>query len=188
MGPDRKGNSIQQNRRGIIMRIAILNGSPRSANTAAMVKAFADAAEAAGHEVEILHVGKMKIAGCLGCEYCHTKGAGKCIQQDDMAKVMPAYLESDMIVYASPVYYFGMSAQIMAAMQRIYCIGKPVKATKSALLLSSGSPDVYEGAIGTYRLMISYIGLKDMGIITAPYGAKGAEEKLPEIRELAGSL
>lgn len=170
------------------MRITILNGSPRAVNTAAMVKAFAEAAEAAGHEVEVLHVGKMKIAGCLGCEYCHTKGNGQCIQKDDMAKVMPAYLESDMLVYASPVYYFGMTAQIMAAMQRIYCIGKPAKATKAALLLSSGSPDVYDGPIGTYKKMLAYIGLQDAGIITAPYGAKGAEEILPEVRKLAASL
>ena len=170
------------------MKIAILNGSPRAMNTAAMVKVFAETAEAAGHEVEILHVGRMKIAGCLGCEYCHTKGDGKCIQKDDMDKVMPAYLNSDMIVYASPVYYFGMSAQIMAAMQRVYCIGKPAKATKAALLLSSGSPNVYDGAIGTYKLMLSYIGLQDMGIITAPYGAKGVEEKAPEIRALVASL
>ena len=62
------------------MKIAVLNGSPRAVNTAAMVKAFAEAAEAAGHEVEIIHVGKMNIAGCRGCEYCHTKGDGKCIQ------------------------------------------------------------------------------------------------------------
>ena len=170
------------------MKIAILNGSPRNANTAAMVKAFAESAEAAGHEVEIVHVGKMKIAGCLGCEYCHTKGEGKCIQQDDMAKVMPAYLDSDMVVYASPIYYFGMSAQIMAAMQRVYCIGKPAKATKAALLLSSGSPGVYDGAIGTYKAMTSYIGLKDMGIITAAGGENGSEAKLAEVRELAASL
>ena len=170
------------------MKIAILNGSPRTANTASMVKAFAEGAEAAGHEVAILHVGKMRIAGCLGCEYCHTKGDGKCVQNDDMVNVMPAYLDSDMIVYASPVYYFGMTAQIMAAMQRIYCIGKPAKATKAALLLSSGSPDVYDGPIGTYKKMLSYIGLQDMGIFTAPYGAKGAETILETIRAFAGSL
>jgi hypothetical protein len=78
------------------MKITIFNGSPRKQNTAAMVDAFAQGAKEAGHEIEILHVGKMKIAGCLGCEYCHTKGEGKCIQKDDMDKVMPAYLESDM--------------------------------------------------------------------------------------------
>ena len=87
------------------MKIAIFNGSPRKENTAAMVDAFAQGAKEAGHEVEILHVGKMKIAGCLGCEYCHTKGEGKCVQKDDLEKIMPAYLESDMIVYATPIYY-----------------------------------------------------------------------------------
>lgn len=50
------------------MKIAILNGSPKTGNTAAMAEAFASGATAAGHEVEILHVGRMKINGCLGCE------------------------------------------------------------------------------------------------------------------------
>lgn len=170
------------------MRIAILNGSPKTGNTSAMVKAFAEGAEAAGHDVDILHVGKMKINGCLGCEYCHTKGEGKCIQQDDMAKVLPAYLESDMIVYASPIYYFGMTAQIMAAIQRVYCIGKPAKATKSALLLSSASPAPYAGAIATYKDMLAFTGVEDCGTITAAGEENGSEAKLAEIREFAKNL
>ena len=105
---------------GISMKITILNGSPRKQNTTAMVDAFAEGAQAAGHEVEIVQVGKMKIAGCLGCEYCHGKGEGQCIQKDDMEKVIPAYKDCDMVVFASPIYYFGMTAQIMAAIQRIY--------------------------------------------------------------------
>ena len=70
------------------MKITILNGSPRKQNTAAMVEAFAEGAKAAGHEVETLQVGKLKIGGCLACEYCHGKGEGKCVQKDDMEKVM----------------------------------------------------------------------------------------------------
>ena len=170
------------------MKIAILNGSPREANTAAMVKAFAEAAQSAGHEVEVLHVGKMKIAGCLGCEYCHNKGEGKCIQNDDMAKVMPAYLESDMIVLASPIYYFDMTAQLSAAIQRVYCIGKPAKATKAALLLSSASPNPYDGAIASYKAMMAYMGLEDTGIITAFGDENKSEAKLEEIRSFAKSL
>ena len=65
------------------MNIKILNGSPRKENTAAMCEAFLEGAKEAGHDVEILHVGKMKIAGCLACEYCHGKGEGKCVQQED---------------------------------------------------------------------------------------------------------
>jgi multimeric flavodoxin WrbA len=170
------------------MKIAILNGSPRKENTAAMVDAFAEGAKAAGHEVEILHVGKMKIGGCLGCEYCHTKGEGKCVQKDDMEKVMPAYLDSDMVVFASPIYYFGITAQMAAAIQRVYAIGKPAKATKAALLLSSGSPGVHDGAITTYKSICAFTGIEDAGVCIAAGEENQSEAKLTEIREFAKSL
>ena len=73
------------------MKILVLSGSPRkTGKTAQMVKAFKEGAESAGHEVVVHDVGHMKIGGCLACEYCHTKGEGKCVQKDDMEKVMPA--------------------------------------------------------------------------------------------------
>ena len=169
------------------MKIAILNGSPRTENTTAMVNAFAEGAKEAGHEVEILHVGKMKIGGCLACEYCHTKGEGKCVQKDDMEKVMPAYKEADMIVFASPIYYFDMTAQLSAAIQRVYAIGKPA-ASKAALLLSSASPAPYEGAIATYKSILAFTGIADAGIITAAGAENGSEAKLDEIRAFAKAL
>lgn len=153
-----------------------------------MVDAFVKGAEEAGHEVEVLHVGKMKIGGCLACEYCHGKGEGKCIQKDDMEKVMPAYLDSDMVVYASPIYYFDVTAQLSAAIQRVYAIGKPVKATSAALLLSSASPDPYVGAIATYKAMLGFMGLTDKGIITAAGDENGSQAKLEEIRRFAKGL
>ncbi|MBQ6543517.1 MAG: flavodoxin family protein [Clostridia bacterium] len=170
------------------MKIAILNGSPRKANTAAMVDAFAQGAQEAGHEVEIIHVGKMNIGGCKGCEYCHTKGEGKCIQKDDMEKVIPAYLESDMIVFATPVYYFGMTAQMSAAIQRVYCIGKPAKAKKAALLVSSGSPDTGRGAIASYQDMLKYMGIEDAGVCALSGEENKNEEKLTAIKEFAKNL
>ena len=170
------------------MKIAILNGSPRKENTAAMVNAFAEGAQAAGHEVEILHVGRMKIAGCLGCEYCHGKGEGKCIQKDDMEKVIPAYLDCDMVVFASPVYYFDMTAQIQAAIQRVYCIGKPPKAKKAALLLSSASPNTGTGAVEAYKNMIGYMGIEDAGVCALAGEENKSEEKLAEICDWAKSL
>ena len=170
------------------MKIAILNGSPRKENTEAMVNAFAEGAREAGHEVEILHVGRMKIAGCMGCEYCHTKGGGKCIQQDDMEKVIPAYIDSDMIVYATPVYYFGATAQLQAAIQRVYCIGKPQKATKAALLVSSGSPNTGSAAVEMYKNMLAYLGMEDAGVCALAGEENKSEEKLAAIRDWAKSL
>lgn len=170
------------------MKIAILNGSPKAANTAAMADAFAEGAKEAGHEVEILHVGKMKIAGCLGCEYCHGKGAGTCIQKDDMEKVMPAYKDADMIVFASPIYYFDMTAQLSAAIQRVYAIGKPVKASKAALLLSSASPNPYDGAIATFKGYCAFTGIENAGIITAAGDENKSEAKMAEIKAFAKAL
>ena len=169
------------------MKIAILNGSPRKENTAAMIDAFKEGAEEAGHEMEVLHVGKMKINGCLACEYCHTKGEGKCIQKDDLEKIMPAYLESDMLVFASPIYYFAPTAQLEAAWQRVYCIGKPAKATKAALLLSSGS-GAYDAAIAQYKAFTGYVGIQDMGVCTATGDENKSETKLAEIKAVAKTL
>ena len=169
------------------MRIAIFNGSPRKENTAAMIEAFREGAEEAGHEVEVLHVGKMKINGCRACEYCHTKGEGKCIQKDDLEKIMPAYLESDMVVFASPIYYFAPTAQLEAAWQRVYCIGKPAKATKAALLLSSGS-GAYDAAIAQYKAFTGYVGIQDMGVCTATGDENKSEAKLAEIKAFAKTL
>lgn len=170
------------------MKIAVFNGSPRKENTAAMVDAFCEGAKAAGHEVEVLQVGKMKIAGCLACEYCHTKGEGSCVQKDDIEKILPAYKEADMVVFASPIYYFAMTAQMEAAIQRVYCIGKPQKAKKAALLLSSGSPGVYDSAIAQFKGYTGYTGLEAVGIITANGDENKSEAKLNEIRDFAKSL
>jgi multimeric flavodoxin WrbA len=170
------------------MKIAVFNGSPRKENTYAMIQAFREGAEAAGHEVEEYHVGKMKIAGCMGCMYCKTKGEGVCIQKDDLEKIMPAYKEADMIVFASPIYYFTMTAQIEAAIQRVFCIGKPAKAKRTALLLSSGSPGVYDGAIAQMNGYCAYTGIELAGVITANGAENKSEAKMNEIREFAKSL
>ena len=170
-------------------KVLIISASPRKGgNSDVLCDQFLLGAKEAGHEVEIMHVGKMKINGCLACEYCHGKGEGKCVQKDDMEKVMPAYKEADMVVYASPIYYFDVSAQLSAATQRVYAIGKPAKAKKAALLLSSASPNPFSGAIASYKDMIAFMGLEDAGIITAAGEENGSEAKLAEIRDFAKAL
>lgn len=171
------------------MNILILNGSPRAnGNTAAMVEAFKEGAESTGHQVTVFTPGRMKINGCLACEYCHTKGNGACIQNDDMQKIYPALKEAEMIVFASPVYYFSMSAQLQSAIHRFYCINNPPKAIKAALLLSSESPGVYTGSIAEYKDILDYCGIQDTGIITACGDQNKSPAKLVEIRNFACKL
>ena len=92
------------------MKIAVLNGSPRAkGNTAGLVAAFKEGAESAGHEVTVVPVGTMDIHGCKACDRCHKEGGGKCVQQDDMQQIYPLLADSDMLVLASPVHYFGLT-------------------------------------------------------------------------------
>ena len=91
---------------------------------------FRKAAEAAGHKVTLVNVAHKKIAGCLACEYCHGKGNGACVQKDDMQELYPLLAEAEVLVIASPVYYFTLSAQIQATIQRMYAPFKPAKVKK----------------------------------------------------------
>ena len=170
------------------MKILVLNGSPRAnSNTKAHCEAFKEGAEAKGHEVGMFDIAKMKIGGCLGCEYCHTKGEGACVQKDDMEKIYPAFQWADMIVIASPIYYWGFSGHMMNLITRFYAPGKPA-ATKYALFLSSGSPGVYDAPISEYKSILKFFGATNMGIITAAGDENKSEAKLKELRDFGYSL
>ena len=170
------------------MKITVLNGSPRpSGNTAAMVESFKNGAESKGHIVNVVNIGTMKINGCIACEYCHNNGNGKCIQQDEMQSLYPYINDSDMLVIASPVYYWSFSGQTQSVITRFYCLGRP-NPRKYAMLLSSGSPEVYDAPISQYKDILSFFGAQDMGIITA-YGSQNkSEAKLKECFDFGASL
>ena len=172
------------------MNIIVLNGSPRpKGNTAAMVEAFVEGASEKGHSITVVPVCQKKIAGCLACEYCHTKGEGKCVQQDDMQEVYPVLDDAEMIVLASPIYYHSFTGQLQCAINRIYALDKPKNLKKAALILSSGDDDVYGGALYEYQnSFLSYLKLEDMGVFTAFKDQNKSEEKLNELRSFGSSL
>ena len=171
------------------MKILILQGSPRAnGNTAWMAEEYKKAAEAAGHEVTLINVARKKIAGCLACEYCHGKGNGQCVQKDDMQELYPLLAEAEVLVLASPIYYFTLSAQIQAPIQRMYCVNKPASVKKTALLLSSHSPNVYDAAIAEYKLIAGFCGYEDTGIVTAKLDEQKTEETKQKVVELAAKL
>ena len=171
------------------MNVLILQGSPRAnGNTAWMAEEFRKAAEAAGHQVTLVNVAHKKIAGCLACEYCHGKGDGVCIQKDDMQELQPLFAEAEALVLASPIYYFTMCAQIQAPIQRLYNVNKPAKLKKMALLLSSYSPDVYDGAIGEYRGITDYWECEDVGIVTADIDEQKTDATRAKVAALAAKL
>ena len=106
-------------------KIVILNGSPRpSGNTAALIEAFTKGAEQAGNGVVRFDVCKMNIHPCLGC--C---GGGKnpespCVQKDDMDAIYPHYKDADLVVLASPMYYWSLSGQLKCAFDRLFAVAE----------------------------------------------------------------
>lgn len=171
------------------MNILILQSSPRAnGNTAWMAEEYRKAAETAGHNVTVVDVAKKKIAGCLACEYCHGKGNGTCIQKDDMQELYPLMAEAEVLVLAAPIYYFTLNAQIQAPIQRMYCVNKPVKVKKMALLTSSYSPGVYSGAIAEFGDICNYWSVENTGVVTAKNDEQKTEETRKKIVELVGKL
>ena len=111
-------------------RILVLAGSPRRhGNTDCLADEFIRGAQEAGHETEKIYLKDRKINGCLGCGACQRNG-GSCVQKDDMQEIYEKWLASDVVVLASPVYFYTWSAQMKAVLDRTFAIEKDVKDTQ----------------------------------------------------------
>jgi multimeric flavodoxin WrbA len=147
-----------------------LSGSPRNnGNTGRLVSAFADGAVAAGKNVRNIRVAELKIGGCKGCRYCFTH-KGVCIQDDDMTPILDELRKADALVFASPVYYFGVTAQLKLVIDRFYAlIQEGMAGKRAALLMTCGADtDAAASSISMFRQISAYQKWDEAGIIVAP--------------------
>jgi multimeric flavodoxin WrbA len=99
-------------------KILILSGSPRKGgNSDLLCDEFMRGAKEAGHDVEKIRVATKKIDYCHACYYCQKSG-GECAIKDDMADVLQKMINADVIVLASPVYFYSIDAQLKALIDR----------------------------------------------------------------------
>jgi len=159
------------------MKIVILQGSPRKeGNTARLAGAFAEGASER-HEVEIFDIPEMKIGGCLGCNSC--KDSGICAQKDEMQRIYFALNNADMLVLASPVYFYGLSSQLKACIDRLH---NPIRDKfhihKAAILLSGGSskPQIFDAILREWELCLEYFGIEDAGRVLIGGNTPSGEE------------
>ncbi|MDR1299048.1 MAG: flavodoxin family protein, partial [Oscillospiraceae bacterium] len=134
--------------------IVLLRGSPRAGgNTDALADAFLVGAK--GKHVTQFRAADFKVGGCKGCGYCFEHDH-VCVQHDDMARILDALRGADAIALASPVYFFGMTAQLKLAVDRIYALlGGGMNIKRAALLLTCGNIDesVADATIAHFRAM-----------------------------------
>lgn len=122
-------------------KVLILEGSPRrNGNSAILSKEFARGAEEAGCSVESVQIAHKKISGCLGCNACYRNG-GACVQKDDMAEIREKMLAADVIVLASPIYFYSMTAQMKAVIDRTYAFYQQLEGKTFYFIVTCGATD-----------------------------------------------
>ena len=150
------------------MKIVLLEGSPnRNVSSNLLADCFRQGAEEAGHTVELIDVAHANIHPCTGCIHCGYEGP--CVQKDDVEGIRRKILDADMLVFATPLYYYGMSAQLKIMVDRFCAFNSSIqsKHMKSALIAAAWNSDdwTFEALEAHYQTLVRYLNLQDMGMI-----------------------
>ncbi|MBQ7608868.1 MAG: flavodoxin family protein [Desulfovibrionaceae bacterium] len=180
--------------------ILVLNGSPRAkGNTALLCEAFKQGAEQAGHIVTQFDLQKMTIHGCLGCMKGGKDPESPCVQKDDMQKIYPAYVKADIVVLASPLYYWSVSGQLKTAFDRLFAVAETdpsyANPRKDCALIMAAEGDTKENwkpALDYYTALVGFLGWRSLGQVLAggvlQAGAVAGKPVVDEARQFGASL
>ena len=179
-------------------RIVILNGSPRrQGNTSALVRAFTEGAEQAGHTVTEFFLDRMNIHGCKGCFGGHSSRACPCVQRDDMEKIYPAVKDCDVLVLATPLYYWNMSGQLRTAMDRLFALeegdGNLLRGHgRASALLMAAEGRGFEDVLTYYNHLMEHLCWENLGHVLAggnmDAGDINSKPELQQAYELGKSI
>lgn len=150
-------------------KICVFLASPReNGNSDKLAFSFVKGAKEAKNEVDVVAIRECSINGCISCEYCYAH-KGTCSQQDDMQKIYEILSKTDVVVFASPIYYQSFPAQLKAVIDRLYVSeNRDFPITGAILLATYATPgaQMAEQTIAYYKCLIKYHGWIDKGIIT----------------------
>ena len=154
------------------MKILMLTGSPRKRGvTARLAAAFQKGAEEAGHEVKRYDAARMNVAPCKACCHCR-KNKGECVFDDDMTPLIGKdgeILNADLILLVSPVYYWGLTAQLKTVVDRFYAVGRSMREKNQKIMLISsagdGNPAVFNSIKAFYQSLQDWTCWQDAGTL-----------------------
>lgn len=148
-------------------KILILSGSPRKdGNSDILCNEFARGAAEAGHAVETVRVAEKKIGYCRACYAC--RNTGVCVLHDDMAEVLQKIIDADVLVLASPVYFYSIDAQLKALIDRTVARWTEVKNKEFYYIVTAADAEraSAETTLACFRGYADCVeGAKEMGII-----------------------
>lgn len=159
------------NKENEYMRIVVLTGSPRkNGNTNYLADRFIEGAREAGHTVYRFNAATSDVHPCKACNHCGMNGP--CVIDDDYTKLCRPELEkADMVVLCTPMYYFGISAQLKMVIDRWYAAnGTLHRYKKCAFIMAYANISDEDAApmIAHYKRLCSYMGWEDVGMVIAP--------------------
>ncbi|MBR1807082.1 MAG: flavodoxin family protein [Selenomonadaceae bacterium] len=156
---------------GSHMKIVVINSSPHSEEQSTsryLAQRFVDGAKSRGHEIFIFDAANEETHPCRGCDTCGMDG--DCIFNDAIqTKLMPKMLEADLLVLVTPLYYFGMSAQLKTVVDRFYSRTTRLNNKKSLLLATAwNSADwTMEALDNHYETLVRYMNWQSVGKVLA---------------------
>lgn len=150
------------------MKIVVLIGSPnRNGSTNMIAREFEKGALKAGHQVVMIDVAHANVGVCGGCVACGYEGP--CVKKDDMEIIKKEILSADMLVFATPLYYYGMTSQLKTIIDRFCAINASLqrKHMKSALLAVAWNSDswTFDALVSHYKTLVRYLNFQDCGMI-----------------------
>ena len=173
------------------MKVLAINGSPRGENscTNMMLQPLLEGKRqaGAGAETKIIKLDDKKIHHCIGCFSCWTKTPGKCVFNDDMTELLNEIIEADIIVYATPLYYFTTTGLFKNFLDRCLPLASPFmeenkhgitihpgrydhKKRKMLLVSPCGFPELshFEALVATFKKIVEASDAEYLGEILRP--------------------
>ena len=152
--------------------LVIQSAAMKGGNTDHLADAFIRGAEEAGHMVTKFSLGDMQVNGCRGCNACLQ--TGKCVQQDDMQQIYPAFYDCDVLCAATPIYCYAMTARLKAFFERLYAAGmgqvpmaNPNKETVLLATAAEGGRAVFSQTVTFYETNNAFNNWLDRGMVLA---------------------
>ena len=150
------------------MKIVVLEGSPNKNGSSNMLaNAFIQGAREVGHTIEVISAAHSDIHPCTGCIRCGYEGP--CAQKDDMERIRKSILSADMLAFVTPLYYYGMSAQLKTLVDRFCAFNASIqrKHMKSVFISAAWNSDgwTFEALESHYRTLVRYLNFEDAGAI-----------------------
>lgn len=182
-------------------KILILSASPvKDGNTSTLVNWFVEGATSKGAKVDIVATAflKYKATGCTSCRRCQTIKEYACVIKDEASPVLAKMAEADVIVMASPLYFYGVSAQLKLVMDRMFCLYKwdnaagtmttPLKGKKLVLIASAYEDIGLDAMEKPFVLTADYSGMGFESLLVPDAGESGDVKTHAAVREKAVAM